>query len=104
VRGMLLAAATILSRLATPDQSFAQSNAVPPKFEVAAIRPCKPVAFPANRERGGASGNSPERLRIVCQTVERLIQWAYVSYANGEHRTQGFPLCQTSRSREARPG
>lgn len=79
---MLLASAAILA-LITPTQSLAQSTTVPPKFEVAVVKPCKPADLPRNGARGGASGNDPGRVRIACQTVERLIQWAYVTYVNG---------------------
>lgn len=81
---MLVATAAILGYLASPGQSFAQSKGDSPKFEVASVRPCKAAAGPPHAARGGESGNHPERLWIVCQTVERLIQWAYVRYASGE--------------------
>ncbi len=68
----------------------AQSSAGTPKFEVASIKPCKPADGPQGR--GGAVGNDPGRTRIVCQTVERLIQWAYVQYANGQGRPEGDPI------------
>jgi uncharacterized protein (TIGR03435 family) len=79
---MLLAPAAILI-LTSPAQSLAQSKTNPPNFEVAVVKPCKRVDLPANGARGGASGNDPGRMRIACQTVERLIQWGYVTYANG---------------------
>jgi len=80
---MPLALAAILLFLAIPGQSFAQSNATP-KFEAAAIRQCKADAAPSGRGRGGATQNSAEHLSITCQTVENLIQWAYVRYADGQ--------------------
>jgi uncharacterized protein (TIGR03435 family) len=89
VRRMLRALAAILA--CSANQSFAQSKSAPPKFEVAAVKPCKPADLSLNRERGGASGNDPGRMRISCQTVERLIQWAYVTYANGEPSPAGIP-------------
>ncbi len=78
---ILVVTGAILAYFASP--GFAQSKATP-KFEAAAIRPCKADAFPAGRGRGGASENSSEHLSIVCQTVENLIQWAYVRYADGQ--------------------
>src|SRR5258708_39421371 len=91
LRRMLLAPAAILALSANPAQSFAQSRVAPPKFEVATVRPCKPADHTSNDERGGPSGNDPARLRIVCQTMERLIQFAYVNYANGEPSPAGVP-------------
>jgi uncharacterized protein (TIGR03435 family) len=68
--------------------TFAQGPLTSPKFEVAAVKPCKAGDLPQNGFRegpGGAGGGSdPGQTRIVCQTVERLIQWAYVRYANGK--------------------
>ena len=90
VRRMLLAPAAMLV-LITPARSLAQSRTAPPKFEVAVVKPCKPADLPPNGARGGASGNDPGRMRIACQTVERLIQWAYVTYASGEPSRAGVP-------------
>jgi uncharacterized protein (TIGR03435 family) len=84
VQRTLLAPAAVLACLATPAQSFAQSKAAPSKFEVASVKACKAADLPPNRRREGPSGNDPGRTRIVCQTLERLIQWAYVRYANGQ--------------------
>jgi uncharacterized protein (TIGR03435 family) len=91
VRRMQLVPVAILASLVSPAQSFAQSKEAPSKFEVAAIRPCKPADGPANAARDAASGTHPARLRIVCQTLERLIQWAYVTYASGEPSPAGVP-------------
>lgn len=85
---MLLAPAAILAYLAIPSQSFSQSKAVA-KFEAVAIRPCKADASRSGANRGGGAGNSPDHLSIVCQTVDNLIQWAYVRYADGQPSRQG---------------
>jgi uncharacterized protein (TIGR03435 family) len=81
--------------LTNPAHGVAQSKAAPPKFEVAAVKPCKPSDLPPNGFRGdpgGTGASDPGRMKIVCQTVERLIQWAYVRYANGEPSSGGVPL------------
>lgn len=82
--GILVVTAAIAS------QCFGQ---ITPRFEAAAIRQCKADASPAGRDRGGASANSSEHLSVVCQTVESLIQWAYVRYADGQPARAGnFPM------------
>jgi uncharacterized protein (TIGR03435 family) len=88
---ILLAPAAMLAwaGLSDPARSLGQSKAAPSKFEVAAVKPCKPADLPLNGARGGASGSDPGRTRIVCQTLERLIEWAYVQYANGEPLSSG---------------
>src|SRR5688500_18043925 len=80
---MLVIQAVLLACFASPAPSFAQSQASPPKFEVAAVRPCKPANRLPGGERGTPGANPPEHLRIVCQTIERFIQMAYVTYADG---------------------
>lgn len=57
----------------------AQSTAAP-KFETVSIQACGPGAV-APKLR--ASESSPEELRLPCQTVVDLVQWAYVNFANG---------------------
>jgi uncharacterized protein (TIGR03435 family) len=53
------------------------SAAVPAKFEVAAVRPCR-----ADREmKGDGSGSSPERLHLPCMSVDALIWRAYENFA-----------------------
>lgn len=86
VRRILLATAAMLALvvLTNPAQSLAQSKATRQKFEVASLKACKAADLPPNRRREGPSGNDPGRTRIVCQTLERLMQWAYVRYANGK--------------------
>jgi uncharacterized protein (TIGR03435 family) len=61
-----------------------------PKFEVAAIKPCKSgdvAPIPGTKSGRGGSGRvtgSPGRLNAECQTVANLIRDAYLSYANGD--------------------
>jgi bla regulator protein BlaR1 len=50
-----------------------------PRFEVAAITPCKSL----EGRRGGITSSSPGRLDINCWTVANLIRHAYLAYANG---------------------
>jgi uncharacterized protein (TIGR03435 family) len=64
--------------------------AAAPKFEVAAIKPCKSgdvAPIPGTKSGRGGNGRvsgSPGRLNAECQTVASLIRDAYLSYANGE--------------------
>jgi len=58
---------------------------VPPKFEVASVKPCRADLPPDLRSGGGIS--SPETLDINCQTVKGLISMAFVAFANGERVT-----------------
>lgn len=50
-----------------------------PLFELASIKPCKPV--PGEREGGGNS--SPGRLAIKCTSARGLVNQAYLMFANG---------------------
>ncbi len=65
-------------------------SAATPKFEVAAIKPCKsgdvaPVpGTKSGRGGNGRVGGSPGRLNAECQTVASLIRDAYLGYPNGE--------------------
>lgn len=62
----------------------------PPKFEVASIRPCRGenarAVLPGARKGGRAGGlrSDPGNLHIGCETVEQLINWAYLGYADGK--------------------
>src|SRR5580704_7849195 len=61
-----------------------------PKFEVASVKLCRPADTPpggAGRKGAGASGNDPGHLNMACQTVERLIQAAYIRFADGKPQT-----------------
>ena len=68
----------------------AQASASAPKFEVASIRPCSEgVARGGERgqRKGGAGGgvrSDAGRLHLGCETVERLIQFAYLAYPEGK--------------------
>jgi bla regulator protein blaR1 len=57
-------------------------DAAAPKFEVASIRPCvAEPPRPRGRKKEGGSP-SPDRLRMVCQPLEALIEWSYGVYAD----------------------
>lgn len=56
-----------------------------PKFEVAAIRPCK---GDSGQRRGGNGQLTPGRLSLGCLAVDRIIWTAYVLFAND--RYNGF--------------
>jgi uncharacterized protein (TIGR03435 family) len=92
---MKIVAIAILSALAIRAQSQPR-----PKFEVASVKPCRAADTPpagGGRKGAGASGNDPGRLSITCQSVERLIQSAYVAFSDGKPRT--FPGALTPRQR-----
>src|SRR5687768_5084150 len=89
-----LVTAAIIAYLAGPGPELRTIESDSPKFEVASVRPCKPGDGPPGGARGGASGNHPGRLSIVCQTVEHLVQWAYVRYASGEPSRAGVAPVQ----------
>jgi bla regulator protein blaR1 len=69
--------------------------ATAPKFEVASIRPDADCADAGTRGSGGAKGKggspdwSPGTLNLECLTVDRLIQMAYGTFANGQRRPPG---------------
>jgi uncharacterized protein (TIGR03435 family) len=58
-----------------------------PKFEVASIRPCEDGDFAGRSAGGPGSGSpassSPGRLTVPCRTVKRLIERAYLEFADG---------------------
>jgi hypothetical protein len=54
--------------------SYAQSI---PKFEVAAIKPCKETE---PGQRGGGGNSSPGRLNVKCDTVKGLSNEAYLLF------------------------
>ncbi len=61
----------------------AQSVTAPvPKWEVTSVRRCA-APPPETGGRGGPGGNSPGRYVVRCGTVEKLIQQAYIMFADG---------------------
>lgn len=62
----------------------AQAQTASSQFEVASVRPCssQQEAAPGGR-RGDGRESSPDRLHLPCQTLQSLIHWAYVMFANG---------------------
>jgi uncharacterized protein (TIGR03435 family) len=76
--------------------SNGQSSGTRPAFEVASIKPCKDGGFsPGGRQlRGGGVRSSPDTLHLGCTTLESLIQFAYIGYANGQpwRKVSGFPV------------
>ena len=61
--------------------ALAQPAGTTPKFEVVSVKSCRNDMAPGTRTGGGNS--SPGRLDIQCQTVEGLINIAFVLFANG---------------------
>jgi hypothetical protein len=58
-----------------------------PKFEVASIKPCTAERPSFQRGVGNVGPQpSPGRLHLSCVTVERLIEIAYLQYADGSFR------------------
>jgi bla regulator protein blaR1 len=64
-----------------------------PKFEVASVKLCQPGEAPSGggRKGGGGAGPDPGLLSIACQPVERLIQTAYLRFADGKAQAIGTP-------------
>ena len=95
VAAMTTLALPVLTGVLTAPATRAQSAPTPrPKFEVASIRPCTPEDRPAfaggGRGRGGSAAPAdPELFRAVCANVARLIQMAYVDFADGHALPQG---------------
>ena len=58
--------------------------ATKPKFEVAAVKPCKDALPPG--ARSGGESISAGRLSANCLTVKSLITTAYVLFADGRHQ------------------
>lgn len=67
--------------------SSPQASTAVPRFDVVSVRPCDPNAIPTPSPGGGRGRSlltpSPGRFRIDCLSVDVLINWAYVAYANG---------------------
>ena len=76
----MLRAVTRWSAVATLAFSALAAN---PRFEVASVRLCRADAASPHRgdSKNGGRGASPVSLRLNCQTVMSLIQWAYVNFA-----------------------
>src|SRR5215813_6388458 len=60
-----------------------------PKFEVASVKACRPGDAPSGGGRSGgpgspSNGNDPIRLRLECQTLDRIIRMAYIRFAEGK--------------------
>jgi uncharacterized protein (TIGR03435 family) len=87
---LALAAAAVVA-LAVPivvGMLRAQAPSDRPKFEVAAIKPCKVGDFAGGgggrKGGGGRAPSSPDRISTGCDTVADLIRNAYVMFAKGE--------------------
>ena len=66
-----------------------------PKFEVASVKACKPGDAPSGGGRSGGpgaapNGSDPIRLRLECQTLDRLIRLAYIRFAEGKPGQNGL--------------
>jgi uncharacterized protein (TIGR03435 family) len=69
---------------AYPPESQSPQKEVIPKFEVASIKPCKANQVTPGRRKGGSDFSSPGRLKLGCQTLESMIQWAYLGFADAK--------------------
>lgn len=85
IAGVLAVALPVILGVTDAPTLRAQAQ-VPPKFEVASIRPC--VAEPG--QRTGGDNSSPGRLRIKCTPVRGLIIQAYLLFADSRFRV-GLP-------------
>jgi uncharacterized protein (TIGR03435 family) len=70
----------VLAIVAALAQSQTKAAAAEPKFEVAAIKPCKPQNYD---DRKNGENLSPGGLHLECFTVRDLIYMAYVLFENG---------------------
>jgi len=62
-----------------------QGPAASSQFEVASVKVCPAQPEGARGSRGGDGlESSPERLHLPCQTLQSLIRWAYVNFAEGQ--------------------
>ena len=77
--------APVVQAQSSPSASGAAVEAAE-KFEVVSVKTCSESMGPVRKgERKSGSGqgaSSPGRLRLNCQTVLSLIQWAYVNYSH----------------------
>jgi len=76
--------ATVVQAQSSPSASGTAVEAGE-RFEVASVKACKESVAPVRkgeRKIGSGQESSPGRLRLNCQTVTSLIQWAYVNYAH----------------------
>jgi bla regulator protein BlaR1 len=60
-------------------------SAARPQFEVASIKQCRPDDVAPGGRSGGLPSFSPGRMTLNCQSVQGLIQAAYVMYADGRN-------------------
>jgi uncharacterized protein (TIGR03435 family) len=111
VAGMSALAMPIVVGILNTPSIRAQSTPAPLKFEVASIKLCRPGDTPPDGGRkgggGGASGNDPGRLSLGCQSLEHLIQSAYIRFGDGKARSIGSPSVsprQMNQSIEGGPG
>jgi uncharacterized protein (TIGR03435 family) len=77
-------------RVVAAGQTVSQSqiSAAGQKFDVVSVKPCDPNAIPSPSPGGGRGAPvtaSPGRFRVDCLSVDTLIRWAYVTFANGRY-------------------
>lgn len=82
--------------LGAPPVDAQSKSAARPKFEVVSVKPCKPGDAAAGGGRrgsggggGGGGASDPGLLRFACTPVDRLIRFAYLQDASGEHEPGG---------------
>jgi uncharacterized protein (TIGR03435 family) len=87
---IVLSVAFVFALALTESPLRAQSPAAErPKFEVASVKPC---GSGGGRGAGGTPPPqwSPGRLTVTCQPVRMFIDWAYISYADGQQHLRGI--------------
>jgi len=78
-----------------------QSKSNATEFDVVSVKACDPNAVAPGGRGGAAGGTSPERLRLVCQSLGALIHSAYLAYANGRLNPPGtYPSVEWSKASE----
>ncbi len=78
-----------------------QSKSNAAEFDVVSVKACDPNAVAPGGRGSAAGGTSPGRLRLDCQSLDTLIRWAYLVYANGRQNSPGtYPIVEWSKASE----
>lgn len=64
--------------------------AAAPKFEVAAVKPCRTDLNPGGPRLGNAPKVSADRLILTCMALKQMIQAAYLVYPDGRFHPMGM--------------
>jgi uncharacterized protein (TIGR03435 family) len=73
------AMSVVVVAMTSPLRGTAAAQSAAPKFDVASIKPCAPVAPDAGKGGGGSYTGSPGRVNLQCFPLRGLIDMAYVT-------------------------